>query len=112
MRGRKRRGKKEKKEGAHLFNNIFPAVFVIDSIANDEDIGLRIRQWTQSIVIILSGGIPECNPAVVLVTIKYCRNKLFCEGSCRMTDQEAGFSDAPIQKREIPRDFWKDFCFN
>ena len=43
---------------AHLCPNILKTGRADKTEANDEDVGLRITQWSKSIVILLSGCIP------------------------------------------------------
>ena len=71
--------------------------------ADEEDVGLRVRQGSQTVVVLLAGRIPETkvhrlavDNKVGAVVVKHCRDVLAGERVCRETDQKAGLSDRTV----------------
>ena len=44
---------------AYLIHDIFERVRAVDGEADEEQVGLRVREWSQSVVLFLAGSIPE-----------------------------------------------------
>lgn len=74
-----------------------------DTEADEEDVGLGVRQGSETVVVLLAGGIPEAkvhrlavHHKVGAVVVKHCRDVLAGERVCCETDQKASLSDRTI----------------
>jgi len=45
--------------GAYLVHDIFQRIRAVDGEAYEEEIGLGVRKWSQSVIFFLSGSVPE-----------------------------------------------------
>ncbi len=74
-----------------------------DGEASEEDISLRIRKWTKTIVILLTSSVPEAkvdglaiSHDVSAVVVKDCGDVLSREGVGCVRNEKAGLSDGSI----------------
>ena len=74
-----------------------------DAKADEEHIGLRVREGPETVVVLLASRIPEAevhrlavDNKVGAVVVKHCRDVLAGERVCRETDQKAGLSDRTV----------------
>jgi len=74
-----------------------------DAEANEEHIGLGVGKWSETIVILLTCGIPKTqvhcltvDDEVCAVVIKHCGDVLAGERVCCETDQKASLTDCTI----------------
>lgn len=76
---------------------------VYQAEADEEDVRLRVGEWSQSVVVLLTGGIPETevdrlsiDENVGRVVVEDRRNVLSGKGVGRVADQQAGLTDGSI----------------
>jgi hypothetical protein len=67
----------------YLVHDIFERIWTVDGETNENEVGLRVRKWAESIVLFLPSCVPESEfdsftrcwvDCVSDVVLKYCRN--------------------------------------